>query len=62
MVLTILYLLGSIILVGLGVIFYLFTEKIFNKEWRILGKITSIAFMVYGLSNFIYLTLSRLFT
>ncbi|PWW32434.1 hypothetical protein DFO73_101699 [Cytobacillus oceanisediminis] len=60
MAITILYLISSFILVCLGVISYSFSIKITNKDWRNLAQIISIVFMIYGLSNLIYLTLSRL--
>lgn len=62
MVITILYLLGSIMLIGLGVISYSFAIKITNKDWRKLAQIISIVFMVFGISNSIYLTMSHLLT
>ncbi|WP_216776150.1 hypothetical protein [Metabacillus halosaccharovorans] len=56
---TALNLIGSILFVMIGFFSYLQSLKISNKDWRELAMISSLIFIVFGLSTYIYLTISH---
>ncbi|MCM3444758.1 hypothetical protein AB3Z07_23240 [Metabacillus halosaccharovorans] len=56
---TALNLIGSMLFVMIGFFSYLRSLNISNKDWRELAMISSLIFIVFGLSTYIYLTISH---